>query len=898
MGRVKSFIFAVISTFIALSAHAMEKLIEEGYLQVSNIHQIYYAVYGNPEGIPVVVLHGGPGGGGKNDAIRLFDLDRYRVVLFDQRGAMRSRPFACMDENTTQNSIEDIEALRKALGIDKWIVWGGSWGSLLAMLYGESYSDSCLGFILYGIFLGRPEDIQLFEKKNDAAYEEFIKFFPEGERSDLLLASYSRIMDPNPEVHMEMARTLLRFHFMNTKGVPNPAAIESFVKDEKAALSLGRAVLHYATHKLFLQPDQVMQNIRMISHLPAVIITGDKDLVCPSDQAIKLHENWANSMLWIVKDGEHFSGDPKIAEALARAATLFANPDYCPRTYWEARDSFLKAAEGNPRVTRIDSLEIQARGPEDKPLFIDIAVMGDLQTANNILFHLSGTHGVEGGAGSGIQYAFLREVDAIAEDVAIVFIHALNPFGMAWNRRVNEHNVDLNRNCVTERVTPELYAIMDPVINPKTPKPFDTRAYKDLEDQYGASAVRSALLGGQYEFPEGLFYGGTEVEEGPRLILEWCRSRFAGMNQDKSMLRFGIIDVHSGLGPFGEDTLITIAKPTDLMMKVFGAKMNVAKQMAHIGYKATGVFVKQLKDALREFTQTHYDCLVIGQEFGTVKEDKVMAALYLENSLFHDALRRGEPYDPCGPGGTALMDAFYPDDPLWRKQILVSGRELILKSLCILKESEMTPIFTPPGDVSLQTPAIDVSVEEIVSEETQGIIEKLLRIAKGERDGITENQKAMVGLAAPQVGYSKRIVLVDVGVDCNRKLGSLVAYINPEITWYSDEIVESREGCYSVDGRLWGLVPRSKKIHVKALGRDGMPISEEFSGLTASIFQHEIDHLNGIRFPDRVGPEGKLHWVEESEYEDYKKNCAHWHCTCPWETWLAMKNSKPYAAPK
>lgn len=677
----------IFSTLIALSAHAMEDLREEGYLQVSNIHEIYYAVFGNPEGIPVVVLHGGPGGGGKNDAVRLFDLDRYKVVLFDQRGAGRSRPFACMDENTTQNSVEDIERLRQHLGIDRWLVWGGSWGSLLAMLYGESHRDACLGFILYGIFLGRPEDIQLFTKKNDVAYEEFIQFFPEGERSDLLLASYSRIMDPNPEVHMEMARVFTRFHFTNTSNPSNPMDIESFLKNERLILSLTRSILHYTTHQLFLTPNQVMQNISVMSDLPAVIIAGDKDLVCPPDQAIKLHENMPNSRLWIVKDGEHFSGDPKMADALARAARLFASVDYCPHDYWEAREAFLKAAEGNPKVTRIDSLEIQARGPEDRPLFIDIAVMGDLQTANRILFHISGTHGVEGGAGSGIQHAFLREIDEIEGDVAIAFIHTLNPYGMAWNRRVNERNVDLNRNCVTERVTPELYAVMDPIVNPKSFKPFDTRAYKDLEGQYGESAVRSTLLGGQYEFSEGLFYGGREIEEGPKLILEWCRARFDEMDLDKTGLRIGIIDVHSGLGPCGDDTLITIAPPTDLMLEVFGEKMHFAKQMAHIGYKATGVFVKQLRDVLRECTQTQYDCLVIGQEFGTFKEDKVMSALYLENALFHDALHNGVAYDPYGSGGKALRDAFYPDDPLWRKQILISGRELILKSLGILKGS-------------------------------------------------------------------------------------------------------------------------------------------------------------------------------------------------------------------
>ena len=206
-------------------------------------------------------------------------------------------------------------------------------------------------------------------------------------------------------------------------------------------------------------------------------------------------------------------------------------------------------------------------------------------------------------------------------------------------------------------------------------------------------------------------------------------------------------------------------------------------------------------------------------------------------------------------------------------------------------------VFTPPGDFSLQMRAEEVPESEILSEETQSMIDQMFLVARGERDD-SGGKRVMVGLAAPQIGCSKRIILVDIGIDRNRKeLGSLVAYINPEITWYSEEIVEDREGCFSVDSCVLGIVPRSEKIRLKAFDRHGMPISEEFSGFTARIAQHEVDHLNGIRFPDRVGPEGKLHWVEESQYAEYKTNCENWDCRCSWDVWVAMKNGEPYPSP-
>lgn len=201
-------------------------------------------------------------------------------------------------------------------------------------------------------------------------------------------------------------------------------------------------------------------------------------------------------------------------------------------------------------------------------------------------------------------------------------------------------------------------------------------------------------------------------------------------------------------------------------------------------------------------------------------------------------------------------------------------------------------VFTPPGNPILRTMVPEVPLEEIATDEIQTIIDQMYQIAKGERKDL-EN-RVMVGLAAPQIGIPKQIILVDVGVDADRKnLGDLQVFINPKLLWQSEETIDGREGCYSVDSRVLGIVRRAARVKVSAYDRHGNFLTQEFSGFTARIFQHEIDHLNGIRFPDRVGEEGILQWVEEEEYPEYRKNWQHWPVRCAWSTWLDMKHGKP-----
>ncbi len=300
-------VFVLLITFWVSMLSAISP-IEEGYLAVSDLHRIYYATYGNPEGTPVVVLHGGPGLGTSEEYLQFFELDKWHVILFDQRGAMRSTPFASMEENTTAYLVEDIEQLRLHLGIENWAVFGHSFGSLLALAYGEAHPASVNGFLLQGIFLGRDQDIGFFRdmgKVSPEAYLQFLESIPEEERDDIPAATYSRIMHPDPEVHMAMACAIMRYQLTNTPKPPSEEAIQKMLSNDRYVLSFTRAFIHYNIHKCFLLPNQVLDNLSAIAHLPALLIHGTADTVCPLDQALTLRSNWRNSRLTTVQGAGH-----------------------------------------------------------------------------------------------------------------------------------------------------------------------------------------------------------------------------------------------------------------------------------------------------------------------------------------------------------------------------------------------------------------------------------------------------------------------------------------------------------------------------------------------------------------------------------------------------------------
>ena len=253
----------------------------KGYLPVSDKHTLHYATYGNPEGIPVIVLHGGPGFGCDDALSRFFDLKEWHVIMFDQRGAARSKPFGCMDENTSQHSIADIEKLREHLGVEKWIVFGGSWGSALALLYGQAHPERCLGFVLRGIFLGREKDYLhlLYDmgKIFPDAYDAFVNHLPKEEQSDILTAYYTRLMHEDPKIHMPAAQAFMKYDIICSTHLPNNETLEKMMSNGALILGVARAYFYYSYHRFFLAPNQILSEMEKIEHLPAIIVQGRWD---------------------------------------------------------------------------------------------------------------------------------------------------------------------------------------------------------------------------------------------------------------------------------------------------------------------------------------------------------------------------------------------------------------------------------------------------------------------------------------------------------------------------------------------------------------------------------------------------------------------------------------------
>lgn len=301
---------------------------QEGFLKVSELHSIFYAVYGNPEGIPVVVVHGGPGFGCSDAMVESFDLKLWNVVMFDQRGAMRSEPFGSMEENTPQHSIADMEALRTHLGIDQWVVFGGSWGSSLGLLYGQAHPECCVGFILRGIWLVRePDYLHLFYgmgKIFPEAYQLMVEHVPEDERGDLISAYHHRVFDSDPQVQLSAARAFMKFDLTCATHLPNPQFVDAVLQNDKLVLGVMRAFCHNAKNGFFLEPNQILSRMDQIAHLPAILVHGRYDAICLPELAYSLYKSWPNSMLWMIPDGGHSASDPAIAKALAAATDLFA----------------------------------------------------------------------------------------------------------------------------------------------------------------------------------------------------------------------------------------------------------------------------------------------------------------------------------------------------------------------------------------------------------------------------------------------------------------------------------------------------------------------------------------------------------------------------------------------
>ena len=280
------------------------------YIEVSTLHTIYVEESGNPAGKPVIFLHGGPGGGIEPIYRQYFNPKKWRIIIFDQRGCGKSIPHAELKENTTWNLVEDIEKIRLYLNIKKWIVFGGSWGSTLALTYAISYPDRCKGLILRGIFLLRKTEIDWFYQQGCSniypdAWENYKNIIPKNERSNFVKAYYKRLTSKNKKVRLKASKSWAKWEASTSKLIPDKKSLHHF-DDDKTAEAFARIESHYFINKGFFDTDAwLLDNIKQIEHLPSVIIQGRYDVVCPMTSAWELSQKWKSSQLIIVDDAGH-----------------------------------------------------------------------------------------------------------------------------------------------------------------------------------------------------------------------------------------------------------------------------------------------------------------------------------------------------------------------------------------------------------------------------------------------------------------------------------------------------------------------------------------------------------------------------------------------------------------
>ena len=308
---------------------------EHGMLDLDGHHTMYWERSGNPAGIPAVFLHGGPGAGASAAHRRFFDPRHYQIVVFDQRGAGRSRPTADLRDNTTPHLIGDIEALRRHLGIERWLVFGGSWGAALAVAYGIAHPDRCLGFVLRGVFLGRRQELDWFLSGLRAVFPEasraFHEFLPEAERDAPVAGYHRRLIDPDPKVHGPAARAWATYENACSKLIPpggyggrgsdprteiktSPGPVDGW-----APLSLARIECHYFINEMFLDDDALLGNIDGLGALPVIIVQGRYDMICPIVTADALARALPHAGYVVIPDAGHSALEPGIRSALVAA---------------------------------------------------------------------------------------------------------------------------------------------------------------------------------------------------------------------------------------------------------------------------------------------------------------------------------------------------------------------------------------------------------------------------------------------------------------------------------------------------------------------------------------------------------------------------------------------------
>ena len=295
-------------------------------LAVQEPHVLYVDESGSADGLPVLFVHGGPGAGCDALSRRFFDPALYRIVTFDQRGCGRSTPHACLEHNDTWALVEDMEHIRQQLGIERWVLFGGSWGSTLSLAYAQRHPERVQALILRGIFLCRPEDFRWFYQEGASRlfpdyWQDYLAVIPPAERGDLMQAYYKRLTGSDEIAQMQAAKAWSCWEGRTASLRPNPQLVERF---HERALSIARIECHYFVNQAFLEPDQLLRDMPRIAHLPGIIVHGRYDAVCPLDNAWVLHQAWPGSELQIIRDAGHAASEPGIADALVRAADSLA----------------------------------------------------------------------------------------------------------------------------------------------------------------------------------------------------------------------------------------------------------------------------------------------------------------------------------------------------------------------------------------------------------------------------------------------------------------------------------------------------------------------------------------------------------------------------------------------
>lgn len=297
-------------------------------LEVDSTHKIYVEECGEPEGLPVLFVHGGPGAGCTADDRRYFDPMKYRIILFDQRGCGRSEPHGELSSNTTQDLINDMEAIREHLGINRWMLFGGSWGASLSLIYAQKFPERVMGMILRGVFLCREQDFKWFYQ-DGAKYifpdywEEFLVPLGESEHGDVIRAYHNLLNSEDELARMGAAKHWAQWEGQCATLHPCKAVYKRFT-DPHTAISLARIETHYFMNHCFIEQNAILDDAYKLENIPGIIVHGRYDMICPLENALKLHKAWPRTELHVIRDAGHSASEPGIIDALVNATNIMA----------------------------------------------------------------------------------------------------------------------------------------------------------------------------------------------------------------------------------------------------------------------------------------------------------------------------------------------------------------------------------------------------------------------------------------------------------------------------------------------------------------------------------------------------------------------------------------------